>query len=77
MPARADAFRLLITYKYGGLYFDLDVLFLKDFSDLLENSFCYQWEKQPYANTAVLFLKDKDIINKCLPYIDKYNTVVP
>lgn len=42
LPARADAFRLLIPYKYGGLYFDLDVLFLKDFSDLLENSFCYQ-----------------------------------
>ena len=77
LPARADAFRLLIPYKYGGLYFDLDVLFLKDFSDLLENSFCYQWEKQPYANTAVLFFKDKEIINKCLPYIDKYNTVVP
>ena len=77
LPSRADAFRLLIPFKYGGLYFDLDILFLKDFSDLLENSFCYQWEKQPYANTAIVFFKDKEIINKTLPYIEKYNAVVP
>lgn len=76
MPARADAFRLLILFKYGGLYFDLDVLFLRDFSNLLKNSFFYQWENQPYANSAILFL-DKDIINKCIPYIEKYKTVVP
>lgn len=77
LPARADAFRLLIPFKYGGLYFDLDILFLKDFSDLLKNSFCYQWEKQPYANTAILFFKDKEIINKIPHYIEKYNAVVP
>lgn len=76
LPARADAFRLLIPFKYGGLYFDLDVLFLRDFSDLLKNSFCYQWENQPYANTAISFF-NKDIINKCLTYIEKYKTVVP
>lgn len=77
LPARADAFRLLIPFKYGGLYFDLDILFLKDFSDLLKNSFCYQWEKQPYANTAILFFKDKELINKIPHYIEKYNAVVP
>jgi len=57
LPKRSDAFRYLILYKYGGLYFDLDVMFLKDFSDLLNIEFCYTWEDYPYANSALLNLK--------------------
>ena len=53
---RADAFRYLTLYNYGGVYFDLDVMFLKDLSDLLNIEFCYAWENQPYANSAVFNL---------------------
>ncbi|WP_300752348.1 glycosyltransferase [uncultured Brachyspira sp.] len=84
LPARADAFRLLIPYKYlsenkyeGVIYFDLDVLFLRDFSNILNDSFCYQWEKQPYANTAVLFFDNENIIENTISSIDKYKTVLP
>ena len=83
LPARADAFRLLIPYKYllenkynGVIYFDLDVLFLRDFSDILDNSFCYQWEKQPYANNAVLFFNDFEIIEKTSILIEKYKSTL-
>lgn len=55
---RADGFRLLALYQYGGVYFDLDVLFLKPLSPVLSaGEFCYAWESQPYANNALLYLK--------------------
>lgn len=51
--ARADGFRLLILCKYGGCYFDLDILFLRDFRPLLGSEFVYQWSACPYGNNAV------------------------
>jgi hypothetical protein len=63
---RCDAFRFLILYKYGGLYFDLDVMFLKDLGELLTSEFCYAWEKQPYANSAILNLKKQSDISHYL-----------
>jgi hypothetical protein len=53
---KSDAFRLIILAKHGGVYFDLDIMFLRDLSQLLEKEFCYAWETQPYANTAILSL---------------------
>jgi len=41
----SDVFRFLILYHYGGVYFDLDVLFLKDFSPLLTEQFAYPWDE--------------------------------
>jgi len=66
LPQRSDAFRYLILNKYGGLYFDLDVLFLKDLGGLLNTEFCYAWENQPYANSAILNLKKKSNISNYL-----------
>jgi Glycosyltransferase sugar-binding region containing DXD motif len=31
---RSDVFRILILFKYGGCYFDLDMLFLRNIADL-------------------------------------------
>lgn len=78
LAKRSDSFRFIILYNYGGLYFDLDVMFLKDFDGLLNQEFCYAWEKQPYANSAILNLNAKsklaaNILKKC---IDK-GTVLP
>jgi len=50
----ANAFRILTLAKYGGVYFDLDVLFLKDMRDLCSVEFCYQWSDQAYANNGLL-----------------------
>ena len=38
-----DLFRLLILYKYGGFYIDMDVLVLRDMSPLNDLEFLYQW----------------------------------
>ncbi len=38
-----DFFRLLCLYKYGGFYFDMDVLILRDLSPLYNYEFLYQW----------------------------------
>jgi hypothetical protein len=58
---RSDLFRLLILYKYGGCYFDLDMLFLRDLSAVIpifpKPEFCYQWAAKPYANSAFFSMK--------------------
>ncbi|MGY0036053.1 glycosyltransferase [Pedobacter sp. NJ-S-72] len=78
LAKRSDAFRFLVLYKYGGLYFDLDVMFLKDFGGLLDSEFCYAWETQPYANSAILNLKRKsDLCNYILNKGIKKRTVLP
>lgn len=51
---RANAFRILVLRKYGGIYFDLDTLFLKDFRPLCHVEFFYQWSDQRYGNNAIL-----------------------
>jgi len=38
-----DFFRLLCLHKYGGFYFDMDVLILRDLSPLNGYQFLYQW----------------------------------
>lgn len=38
-----DLFRLLILHKYGGLYSDMDVVFLRDLSPVLSYEFMYGW----------------------------------
>lgn len=54
---RADGFRLLVLNKYGGIYFDLDICFLNDMSVLCgDTDWCYSWEKQGYANNALLYM---------------------
>ena len=53
----SDFIRTLLLYNYGGCYFDLDILFLRNFEPLFynyENEICvYQWEHQNYPNNAI------------------------
>ena len=35
--------RFLVTYKYGGIYYDMDMVLLRDFKPLLNQNFAYQW----------------------------------
>lgn len=58
LPLRADAFRMLILSKYKGFYFDLDVLFLRDMTELMNDSFIYQWENKSFGNSAIFYLKN-------------------
>lgn len=40
---KSDLFRILATHKYGGVFTDMDFIYLNDFSPLLEYEFTYQW----------------------------------
>ena len=54
----ADAVRLALLYKFGGVWFDLDVLWLRSLDAVLAahgSDVCaYRWEAQAYPNNAVL-----------------------
>jgi hypothetical protein len=54
LTEHSNLYRLLILYVYGGVWFDLDVLFLKSFSPLLvEYEFdvsLYAWQPYNYNN---------------------------
>ena len=64
---RADGFRTWVLHEYGGLYFDLDVMFLRDFTPLfLGSEFVYAWPSQPYANNAVMYLRKGSYVNDCI-----------
>lgn len=64
---RGDGLRMWALSQFGGVWFDLDVMFLKDFSPLLkEHEFCYAWEYQPYANNAILYIRKDSYINNYL-----------
>jgi len=67
LPLRSDVFRILVLFKYGGCYFDLDVLFLRDLLDLSQiigqKEFCYQWCSELYANSAILYLQKRSEIS--------------
>ena len=58
LPEKADFYRLVLLYNYGGCWFDLDCFFLRSFDPLFinyEKEVClYQWEKQNYPNNAII-----------------------
>ena len=41
---RIDLFRLLVIYKYGGFYFDIDVEIIKPLDELLDNNLIFPVE---------------------------------
>lgn len=60
---RSNYVRHLVLYKYGGIYADMDTMFLRDLGPLVEDErfgdeFCYRWSShRPFANSAVLALR--------------------
>lgn len=40
---QSDLLRLLVLYKYGGIWIDMDVILLRDFKPLMDQEFLYQW----------------------------------
>jgi hypothetical protein len=59
---RSDAFRLIALYRHGGVYMDIDTLFLRDFRELLasplgESPFVYRWSAHcPYFSNAIIYI---------------------
>lgn len=68
---RSDFARMLILYKYGGLYFDLDMILFKDLAPFLHMEFCYQWSNiDGRGNNALLSLHKGSPM--CLKIMNKY-----
>jgi hypothetical protein len=53
----SDAVRSLLLVKYGGCWFDLDIVFLKSFDPLFssfkDECVVYQWETHSFPNNAI------------------------
>jgi len=67
---RSDCARLLFLYNYGGLYYDLDMILLKDFNSLLNLEFCYTWSDKNRGNNGILRLKKQS--DNCKHIMSKY-----
>jgi len=66
-----DLARLLILYKYGGVYCDCDIVLLRDLSPLLDNEFMYQWGTElDKINGAIMrMFAGSDLATQCLEWI--------
>jgi|LakMenE18May11ns_1017448.scaffolds.fasta_scaffold9957368_4 hypothetical protein len=40
---KSDLMRLLVLHNYGGIFTDMDIFYLRDFSPLIGFDFMYQW----------------------------------
>lgn len=67
----SDLFRVLILYNYGGIYFDADVILLRDFAPIMGSEWLYQWGSScNYANGAIASLgKHSDLAREFLVQI--------
>ena len=55
-----DLFRALILHKHGGVYVDMDSVFLRPFSALLGTEFMYKWSFQKdMISSAVMHLHQR------------------
>jgi hypothetical protein len=69
-----DLFRLLVLNNYGGVYFDLDVVLLRDFSPFLYKEFAYQWGTTQDVNGAIMRLfKESDLSKFLLEMLSNKN----
>lgn len=64
LPYYADFIRTLLLLKYGGIWFDLDILFLRNMDCILnkyEKKICVvAWEKQKFPNNAFYMCLQKN-----------------
>lgn len=60
-----DLFRAMILHKYGGVYCDMDSVFLRDIRTLVSKEFMYRWGRHPdYISSAIMMLhKNSELSN--------------
>ncbi|RUP47622.1 hypothetical protein BC936DRAFT_145520 [Jimgerdemannia flammicorona] len=66
-----DLIRLLVLYKYGGMWFDMDTLFVRDMSPVLSQEWlgqfdCFMPEDLPFNGAFMRFRKDPPYVCKIL-----------
>lgn len=74
----SDIFRILCLGEYGGIYSDLDVIFLKDLSPLLDYEFTYLWPGINSQNNAIMRIdKQSDFFKTLIYTIKNLNEIRP
>ena len=48
---QSDLARILLLYKYGGIWIDMDIILLRDFKPILDQEYMYMWGSE--TNFAV------------------------
>lgn len=75
MEHMSDFLRLLVLYKYGGIYLDLDAIVQKNLDELPANFLgqeAYRGDKINGVNGAVIGFQDEighEILELCLKYV--------
>lgn len=65
----SDIIRFVVLYIYGGVWFDMDILFLRNFDSIKMKRFVSQWGTDPCGNAAILKLeRGHDLIQKLKNY---------
>jgi hypothetical protein len=68
----SDIVRFVVLYLYGGVWFDLDVLFLRNFDSIKIKRYTSQWGTDDCGNAAIMRLeKGHDLIQKILGKYDR------
>lgn len=62
----SDYVRLILLSKYGGMWFDLDIIFFRSFDYLFENNdtFVTTWEFFNHPNGPIFWSKNKELIDE-------------
>ncbi len=69
---KSDLLRLLACTKYGGFWIDMDIVFLRDMSPLIDQEFLYMWGSETdFVNqgacaSVMNLFKDSELGNKFL-----------
>lgn len=71
----SDYVRLLVVYRHGGIYFDIDVELVKNPDLLLKNQAFFAFECSEYVNTGVGFGAEAENI-AVNQMIDEYSTLL-
>jgi mannosyltransferase OCH1-like enzyme len=72
---RSDVFRYLILYKYGGVYFDLDVGCKQSVNDLLDNDIVLAKSSNgdwSFTNECFMAKPNHPFIKHCIDNLPKY-----
>jgi hypothetical protein len=76
---KSDRIRYIVIYKFGGVWFDLDIFFLKSLDPVLskfKNEICvYTWSNSKHPNGAI-FISNKSVSNNMfnfLEYLSEFN----
>ena len=76
--AGGDLFRILALHKYGGVYTDMDIVYLRDFSPLLSQEFMYKWGVEDgMINGAVMHMNNHGKLSNDLLNVISTTTAVP